>query len=125
MADLFPRFNILGSFGRRSTDVGELNASSQFWSAGIGFQWPILAGGRIRANIRVQEARQEQALLQYQKAILTSLEETENALSAHTRELRRRQAVAALAPPHPPRPGFANARFTSGVGDFLPVLRRH
>src|SRR5207245_2632546 len=54
-ADLFPRFNLLGRFGRRSDDLGDFDASSQFWSAGFGFRWPILAGGRIRANIRVQE----------------------------------------------------------------------
>jgi NodT family efflux transporter outer membrane factor (OMF) lipoprotein len=122
MADLFPRFNIIGSFGRRSTDVSELNASSQFWSAGIGFRWPILAGGRIRANIRVQEARQEQALLQYQKAILTSLEETENALSAHTRELRRRESLRASVAANRRALGLATERYTSGLENFLSVL---
>ncbi len=122
MADLFPRFNIIGSFGRRSTDVSELNASSQFWSAGIGFRWPILVGGRIRANIRVQEARQEQALLQYQKAILLSLEETENALSAHTRELRRRESLRASVAANRRALGLATERYTSGLENFLSVL---
>jgi NodT family efflux transporter outer membrane factor (OMF) lipoprotein len=122
MADLFPRFNLLGSFGRRSNDLGELNASSQFWSAGLGFQWPILAGGRIRANIRVQEARQEQALLQYQKAILTSLEETENALSAHTRELRRRESLRASVAANRRALELATERYTSGLESFLSVL---
>src|SRR5262249_34844926 len=74
-ADLFPRFNLIGSFGRRSNDLSSFNATSQFWSGGFFFQWPIFAGGRIVSNIRVQEARQEQALFQYQKAILIALEE--------------------------------------------------
>ncbi len=121
-ADLFPRFDILGSFGRRSNDLGALNASSQFWSAGLGFQWPILAGGRIRASIRVQEARQEQALLQYQKAILTSLEEVENALSAHGRELRRRQSLRASVAANRRALELATERYTSGLENFLGVL---
>jgi NodT family efflux transporter outer membrane factor (OMF) lipoprotein len=121
-ADLFPRFNLLGSFGRRSNDLAGLNASSQFWSGGLGFQWPIFAGGRIRANIRVQEARQEQALLQYQKAVLTALEEVENALSAHSRELTRQESLRASVAANRRALELANERYTSGLENFLAVL---
>ncbi len=121
-ADLFPRFNILGSFGRRSNDIGSLNASSQFWSGALGFQWPIFAGGRILSNIRVQEARQEQALLQYQKAILIALEEVENALSAHARELRRQESLRASVDANRRALELATERYTSGLENFLGVL---
>ena len=121
-ADLFPRFNLIGSFGRRSNDLSSFNASSQFWSGGLGFQWPILAGGRIRANIRVQEARQEQALLQYRKAILTALEEVENALSAHGRELLRKESLSASVAANRRALELANERYTSGLESFLAVL---
>ncbi len=121
-ADLFPRFNILGSFGRRSNDLASFNASSQFWSGGLGVQWPILAGGRIRSNIRVQEARQEQALLQYQKAVLTALEEVENALSAHGRELRRQESLRASVAANRRALELATERYTSGLENFLGVL---
>jgi NodT family efflux transporter outer membrane factor (OMF) lipoprotein len=119
-ADLFPRFNLLGSFGRRSNDLAD--ASTQFWSAGLGFQWPILAGGRIRANIRVQEARQEQALLQYQKAILTALEEVETALSAHGRELQRQESLRASVAANRRALELATERYTSGLESYLSVL---
>jgi NodT family efflux transporter outer membrane factor (OMF) lipoprotein len=121
-ADLFPRFKIAGSFGRRSNDIGELNASNQFWSAGLGFQWPIFAGGRIRANIRVHEARQEQALLQYEKAILIALEEVENALSAHGRELRRQESLRASVAANRRALELATERYTSGLENYLAVL---
>lgn len=121
-ADLFPRFNLLGSFGRLSDRPAGLDASSQFWSAGVGFQWPILAGGRIRANIRVHEARQEQALLQYRQSILTALEEVENALSAHGRELRRRESLRASVAANRRALALATERYTSGLDSFLSVL---
>src|SRR5262249_57248337 len=93
-ADLFPRFFILGSVGRRSEDAGDLGSgSSQLWSIVPRVSWPIFSGGRIRANIRVQDARQEQALRQYEKSILTALEDVENALSAHAREERREESL--------------------------------
>ena len=121
-ADLFPRFNLTGSFGRRSTDLGTLNASSQFWNAGLGFQWPIFAGGRIRANIRVQEARQEEAVLEYRKAILTALEEVENALSAHERELRRQESLRVSVAANRRALELAVERYTSGLENYLSVL---
>jgi NodT family efflux transporter outer membrane factor (OMF) lipoprotein len=121
-ADLFPRFNLLGSFGRSSSDLGSLNASSQFWSGGLFFQWPIFAGGRIRANIRVQEARQEQALLQYQQGVLIALEEVENALSTHGQELRRQDFLRASVAANRRALELATERYTSGLESFLAVL---
>src|SRR5262249_2619228 len=58
-ADLFPRFSFTGNFGRRSQEASDLgSATSQFWSIVPGVRWPILSGGRIRANIQAQDARQ-------------------------------------------------------------------
>src|SRR5262249_7785387 len=121
-ADLFPRFNIIGSFGRRSNDLASLDASSQFWSAGFFFQWPIFAGGKIRANIRVQEAPQEQAALEDQKALLIALEEVENALSAHGRELRREGSLRSAVAANRHALELATERYTSGLESFLSVL---
>jgi outer membrane protein TolC len=60
--------------------------------------------------------------LQYQKAILTSLEETENALSAHTRELRRRESLRASVAANRRALELATERYTSGLENFLSVL---
>lgn len=46
--------------------------------------------GRIRANVQVQDARQEQALVRYEKTVLTALEEVENALVAYAKAQARR-----------------------------------
>ena len=121
-ADLFPRFNILGAFGRRSSDISSLNASSQFWSGGFFVQWPIFAGGRIRANIHMQEARQEQALLRYEEAILIALEEVENSLTAHERELRRQESLRTSVAANRRALELATERYTSGLENFLAVL---
>src|SRR5262249_30971305 len=118
-ADLFPPFNPAGNFGRRSDD---LSSSGKFWSAGIGFQWAILARGRIRAHIRVQEARQEEALLPYEKAGLGALGGTENALSAHGRELRRQESLRSAVAANQRALELATERYTSGLESFLSVL---
>jgi NodT family efflux transporter outer membrane factor (OMF) lipoprotein len=122
-ADLFPRVSIIGGFGRRSEDAGDLSGgASQFWTILPRVQWPIFSGGRIRANIRVQDARHEQALRQYEKAVLTALEEVENALSAHTRELRREESLRAAVAANQRALELATDRYTSGLESFLSVL---
>jgi NodT family efflux transporter outer membrane factor (OMF) lipoprotein len=122
-ADLFPRFAIVGSFSRVSASVGDLSAgASQLWAIVPRVRWPIFSGGRIRANIRVQEARQEQALLQYEKAILVAVEEVENALSAHVRERRRQEDLGASAEANRRALELATERYTGGLESFLSVL---
>ncbi len=122
-ADLFPRFSITGNFGRRSEDVSDLGSSaSQFWFFVPGVRWPILSGGRIRANIQVQDARQEQALRYYEKTILIAVEEVENALSAQTREQRRLEALRASVAANRRALDLATDRYTSGLESFLSVL---
>jgi outer membrane protein, multidrug efflux system len=122
-ADLFPRFSIVGNLGRRSEDAGDLGSGiGTFWSIAPRVSWPIFSGGRIRANIRVQDARQEQALRQYEKAVLTALEEVENALSAHARELRRQESLRASVAANQRALDLAMDRYTSGLESFLSVL---
>ncbi len=122
-ADLFPRVLIMGSLGRRSEDVADLSSGiSQFWNLLPVVRWPIFSGGRIRANIRVQDARHEQALRQYEKAVLTALEEVENALSSHTRELRRQESLRASVAANRRALELAMERYTSGLESFLSVL---
>ena len=122
-ADLFPRFVIAGSLGRRSEDAGDLASGiSQFWTILPIVRWPILSGGRIRANIRVQDAREEQALRQYEKAVLAALEEVENALSTHARERRRQESLRDSVEANQRALDLATDRYTSGLEGFLSVL---
>jgi len=122
-ADLFPRFSIVGSFGRLSEDASTLTSgSSQFWGVLPGVRWPILSGGRIRANIRVQTERQEQALRQHELAILIALEEVENALLAYSRERLREQSLQEALVANRRALDLAMERYTSGLESFLSVL---
>jgi outer membrane protein, multidrug efflux system len=122
-ADLFPRFAILGNFGHRSDELGGLPAiGSQFWSFIPGVRWPILSGGRIRANIRVQGARQEQAQKAYEKAILTALQDVADALLAHSRERDRQESLRMATAANRRALDVSLERYTSGVESYLSVL---
>jgi NodT family efflux transporter outer membrane factor (OMF) lipoprotein len=122
-ADLFPRFAILGNFGRRSDEIGDFGSfGSQFWSVVPGVRWPILSGGRIRANIRVHDARLGQASQQYERAILTALQEVADALLSQARERDRQESLKAAANANRRALEVSLERYTGGVENFLAVL---
>lgn len=89
-ADLYPSFSLTGFLGATSRDVDTGNAiiddlfsaDSEAYSIGAGFVWPFLNYDRIQNNIRVQDARLQQALVAYQETVLQAARETEDAMAA-------------------------------------------
>jgi NodT family efflux transporter outer membrane factor (OMF) lipoprotein len=122
-ADLFPHFNLAGSFGfsaQRFKDLG--NYSSRFWTIGPSVSWPVMDFGKIRSNIRVQDSLQEQALINYQTVILGSLQEVEDAIVAFDREQVRRQSLVQSVDANERAVRLANQRYNAGLTDYLSVL---
>lgn len=82
VADLYPRISLTAAPALVSTALGTLLAwGSRSFAAGAALDWPLFDGGRRRANVEVRNARQEQAMLAYRKAVLTALQDVEDALS--------------------------------------------
>jgi NodT family efflux transporter outer membrane factor (OMF) lipoprotein len=122
-ADLYPRFSLTGSFGYLSTNSGSLYSSpSSAWSVGPSFRWPVFDAGRVRANIRVQDARQEQALAVYQKAVLAGFEDVENALVAYAKEQTRNRPLRAAVASSRNSLEISRQQFASGLTSFINVL---
>ncbi len=122
-ADLFPRFSLTGSFGFQSTQVGDLvDGDSRFWSIGPAVRWPIFEAGRIRSNINVQGARQEQAAARYERTVLTAFEDVENALVAYSRQQARRASLEQAVAADLRAVDLANELYTRDLTDFLNVL---
>lgn len=122
-ADLFPRFFLTGAVGLQSLSAGDvLTGGSRFWSLGPSIRWPIFNAGRIRQNIRVQNARQEQAVLVYEQTVLISLEEVENALIAYSKTQLRFKQLADAEQANRRAVDLAHDRYRSGLVDFLNVL---
>lgn len=122
-ADLFPKFSLTGSFGFASTDLNSLaNWSSRTWSWGPSMNWPIFTAGRIRWNIEVQNAIQEQTLLTYEKTVLTALKDVETALVAYTNELEHNKWLADAVENNRRAVDLSMKLYVEGKTDFLNVL---
>jgi multidrug efflux system outer membrane protein len=122
-ADLFPRFSLTGSLGQESTNSGSLTGgNSRFWSLASGLSWPVFDAGRIRANIRLQDARQQEAMNIYTKSVLNALEDVENALVAYGNEQQRLKLLEAGTAANRKSVELATQRYQKGLVDFLNVL---
>ena len=84
VSEQYPKFALSAQAGLESTVFSSLgNAASGQWAIGGFVQWPIFAQGRIRANIEVQGLEQEQAVLEYEQALLSALSETETSFNRY------------------------------------------
>ena len=122
-ADLFPKVSLIGDIGLESSQLGTLpSGNARYWSVGPSIRWSILSAGRIRSNIRVQEARQEQALAQYDQAVLVAFEDAENALTGYGRELVRRQSLTDAVASAAQAVTMSSELYRNGLTDFLSVI---
>lgn len=122
-ADLYPRFRLAGSIGLESLKASELlKSASAAWSMSPGVSWNIFDAGAIRRNIEVQSAIQEQYLLAYEAAVLSALEEVENALTVYAEEQLRRERLLAAAAAAGQAESLARDQYNGGLADFTTVL---
>ena len=122
-ADLFPKLNLAGSFGWESQQLKSwFNAPSQMWSFGPSLSWRIFDAGQIWANVRVQNARQQEALIKYRQNVLQALSDVEDALVAYQQEQERRNALRRSVAGNERSVELAKHLNQAGVVDFLNVL---
>lgn len=123
LGDLLPRISLTGAFGVESLESEDLfRSASRTWAFGPAVRWPVFEGGRLRANVRVQEERQVRAVAEFERAFLVALEDAENALVAWFREGERlrslREAEAAQRRAH----SLAEELNRRGLASFLEAL---
>lgn len=122
-ADFYPRFSLTGSFGLASDQIADLgDLDSRFWSIGPSVRWPIFQGGRLRSNLEVRNAQQSQALIEFERSLLTSLEDVENTLAAYAREQVRNQSLREAVASDERAVELANELYRRGLSDFSAVI---
>jgi NodT family efflux transporter outer membrane factor (OMF) lipoprotein len=122
-AEWFPKISLTGDAGTESVSLSNwFDPSSRFWSIGPTIQWNALDFGRVRAQVRAQTAVQEAALVTYQKTVLVSLQEAENAIVAYAEEQNRHRALVDEVANNRRSLDMANSVYAAGRSNFLDVL---
>lgn len=85
-----PKIFLSAVFGGEGLTINKIALSPvRYSNVAAAFSAPLFAGGRIRAGVEAQSAREQQALINYEKLILTAVEEVEVSLAAVSDEHRR------------------------------------
>ncbi len=119
----YPSFSLSGSIGLEAltfSALGSGGAGTYSLLAGIGA--PIFNAGRLRAQVEIQDAVREQAQIDYERAMLTALDDVENALVALARSREREQALAIAAESARNAALLARNQYSAGLIDFQSVL---
>ncbi|WP_423840764.1 TolC family protein [Vibrio mytili] len=90
---LYPSFSLFGSIGIDSTvPDGDSFSFSDSLTMVIGptFSWNIFQYGRVKNNIRLEDASFQETLTNYNKAVLQAVNEVTNALEAYDLYLKQK-----------------------------------
>jgi len=122
-ADLYPKFTLSGSIGLEALSLSNPSSTGSWTlSGGPKVTWAIFKAGAIRQNIEVQSALQEQYFIAYEAAVLSALEEVENALVAYAKEQQRRQSLSDATQAAQKAVELAQHKYQAGLTDFSNVL---
>ena len=113
-ADLYPQFSLGGSLGVSNLGVGGTLAPSM--------RWTLFDGGRIDAQIKIADYQVEQAVLNYESAVLQGLEEVESAMSAFLESRIRAVAMAKAKVLAEEELKLGLGLYKLGLTGFQPVL---
>jgi NodT family efflux transporter outer membrane factor (OMF) lipoprotein len=84
VTELYPHFSIGGAIGTSALNTGDLfDSESQTWNLYGLFEWNIFNYGRLKSNVRLQDALFQQLLVDYLNTVLQAQGETENAIVAY------------------------------------------
>jgi len=127
-ADLYPALSLLGTFGTVASNINGNKLKQVVQGKGITFgfgptfQWNILNYGQITNTVRVQDAKLQGLLVDYQNAVLKAQQEVEDGLASFLQgreqvEFLRKSVAAADA-----ALGLAILQWNLGTRDFTTVL---
>ena len=123
VADLFPRLTLSAAAGSQAAQSGNIGVwASRFFSIGPTLELPIFNGGEKRATIELNDAKAKEAAIAYARAVLSALNEVENALAAYGAEGSRRSSLEASVDQNREALALARQRYTAGITTFLDVL---
>ena len=122
-AQRYPSFSLFGSFGDHAQSLSSLSLLNvgKFFNISPSMSLPLFQGGRIKSEIQNQSARQEEAELLYQKAVLQALQEVEDALVSHQRETDRQRFLEQTVLNDQRKLDKAKELYTGGLQDYSPV----
>lgn len=126
-AELYPSFSLFGSIGLRATTSGGearnlFSGDSLYYAFGPKISWPFFNYGRLTNNVRIEDARFQQLLVNYRSTVLKAAQEVEDALTGflHSQDVLTFQEGAVMAAKRSAE--ISVVQYREGAVDYQRVL---
>jgi NodT family efflux transporter outer membrane factor (OMF) lipoprotein len=120
-ADFYPAISLLGSLGWSGNSRSASPTTGTF-TLGPGLNWNIFDHGRIANNVRLQDARLQQLIEQYQNTVLQAAREIDDAAISVVKTAEQQTLLAETVTAARRSLALANKRYREGYADFQRVL---
>ncbi len=122
-AALFPSIRLTSSGGTSTDDLAEiLNMDFSVWSIAANVLQPVFQGGRLRANVKLNEALQKQAFAAYADVVLRAYAEVESILSADEYLKKQEEAIKISRDEAVAAKELSEDRYYKGLADIITLL---
>ncbi|MDD3596276.1 efflux transporter outer membrane subunit [Sulfuricurvum sp.] len=119
----WPKLFLNALVGRQDFRINGLDfAPVSFSNVAAAFVMPIFNAGRIQAGIDAQNAQENEALIAWQKAVLTAVKEVEDSLIVQSEEIKRGEKIKASLSRESHALKAAQSLYREGQIDKLPLL---
>ena len=122
-ASLYPQISLTSSTGTSTSELSDLvSGDSLIWNIGVNIVQPLFQGGRLRQNVKIQQANLKAAESNFRSVFINALNEVENALDAEVQleimdtslEEANKQSKAAA--------NIAQERYDQGLENIITLL---
>jgi NodT family efflux transporter outer membrane factor (OMF) lipoprotein len=122
-AALYPSVSLTGSVSTTAATTGDIAKNSSIgWSFGPSLSVPIFNAGQLQAAVDVARAQRDQYQIAWRSAVLTALEDVENALVSLAQERIKLRRLAEAARQYRDAARLERTLFENGSASFLDVL---
>ncbi len=132
-ADLYPSFSLVGSIGLTSSGQGGVlsnnanfgdlfDSGSMTYFIGPSFQWPVFNYGRLKNNVRVQDARFQQLLVNYQNTVLRAFRDVEDATVGFLRRQEQTGFLSESVKEYKRSVELSMLRYSEGLATYQRVI---
>jgi outer membrane protein TolC len=117
-----PRFAITADAGAVSQEFRSLSLNNAFWNLGANMLGPIFDGGRLKEQVVIETAKQNEALALYGKAALEAFRQVEQSLAESSRLVSRLALLSAAEKDQNEAERLTQARLDAGAIDQLSLI---
>ena len=122
-AELYPAFNLLGTIGLSSRNSSNFfDGDSVTGLGGASFTWNILNYGRIKNNVRAQDALFQELAVNYKNTVLRAAQEVEDAMVAFLRTQEEAQFLSSSVEASKRSVDLSLLQYREGLVDYQRVL---